>query len=164
MLSLTKKVGYGLIAMVHLARETDGKLSSAREIAEHYGLPGSLLMNILKELASAGVIESVRGARGGYRLAGNPEELSLVRLIEVLEGPVCLMGCARTGCMAPPDAPLPAEGGGCSIEDRCPVRPAMLRLHEQVHGLLDAVTLADLTASSPPAEAAPLAASPLAPA
>ena len=66
MISLTKKTGYGLIALAHLATLPDEKVCSAREIAGRYDMPLSLLMNVLKELASAGYVDSVRGSHGGY--------------------------------------------------------------------------------------------------
>lgn len=69
MLALTKKTGYGLIAMAHLAELPEGRVCSAREIAALYEIPAALLMNVLKALSSAGYVESFRGARGGYRLA-----------------------------------------------------------------------------------------------
>ena len=83
MLALTKRTGYALVAMAHLAKLPDGELSSAREIAEQFGVPSSLLMNVLKDLASAGYVESVRGARGGYRLGVDPAEISLNDLVTI---------------------------------------------------------------------------------
>src|ERR1035437_1275386 len=90
MLSLTKKTGYGLIAMTHLAQLEAHEVASAREIADLFGVPASLLMNVLKELAAAGYVESVRGAKGGYRLARRPEEINLADLVSAMEGgPPC---------------------------------------------------------------------------
>ncbi|KKK99134.1 hypothetical protein LCGC14_2635800, partial [marine sediment metagenome] len=93
MLNMTKKTGYGLIAMTHLASLGDGELACARKISEQFGLPTSLMMNVLKQLSAAGFVESVRGARGGYRLAKHPEDISLADLVEALEGPVRLAEC-----------------------------------------------------------------------
>ena len=64
MLALTKKTGYGLIAMGHLAALARGEVASASAIARQFGVPQALLMNVLKELASAGFVQSVRGAGG----------------------------------------------------------------------------------------------------
>ncbi len=64
-MGLTKKTDYGLTALVHLARNDPQKLDSARVIAGHNGMPVSLMMNILKELAACGFMESGRGVQGG---------------------------------------------------------------------------------------------------
>ncbi|HAU38285.1 MAG TPA: hypothetical protein DCX07_11305, partial [Phycisphaerales bacterium] len=114
MLSLTKKTGYGLIAMTYLARVEGDAPASAREIAERFGVPASLLGNVLKELSGAGLVESVRGARGGYRLARPPESINLADLVEVLEGPIRLAECVAEQGGLPDDAV-------CSLMDRCPI-------------------------------------------
>ena len=93
MLALTKKTSYGLIAMAHLAKLGPDNIVSAREISELFGTPMSLLMNVLKELATAGYVQSIRGVRGGYRLARRPEEINLADLVTTLEGPIRLSAC-----------------------------------------------------------------------
>ena len=89
MLTLTRKTDYALIALSHLAAN-QGRIVSAREIAGKYRVPLALLMNLLKLCAAAGLVESVRGARGGYRLGKPPEKITLVELVEAIEGPLKL--------------------------------------------------------------------------
>ena len=137
MLALTKKTGYGLVAMTHLAGLAEHEVSSAREIASTFGVPTSLLMNVLKELAASGYVESVRGARGGYRLAMPAEAITLADLIAVLEGPMRLAECI-TG---------EAEAGDksiCRVMDRCPIVDPVLRIHRKLTDFLRNVTLAQL--------------------
>lgn len=134
MLGLTRKTDYALVALAHLARQGDA-LSSAREIAERYGVPLPLLMNILKELLQHGFVRSVRGAKGGYTLAVAPEDVSLERLVEALEGPIRLVTCAAG----------PADGEmECDLAATCPVRRPVQRVHEHLRVFLRQVTLADL--------------------
>ena len=137
MLSLTKKTGYGLIAMTYLAQLEPDALASAREIAEKFGVPVSLLMNVLKELAAANYVESVRGARGGYRLARNPESISLADLVTVLEGPIRLAECLRLG-----------DGGKdekiCNVVDCCPIADPVHRVQRKLRDFLKTVTLAEI--------------------
>lgn len=71
MLKLTKRTEYGLIALVHLAEHT-GRVISAREIGEQYPVPRRLLAEVLKDLQHASLIDSQRGAHGGYSLAHPP--------------------------------------------------------------------------------------------
>lgn len=138
MLALTKKTGYGLVAMAHLAELPEGRVCGAREIAETYEIPTALLMNVLKSLASAGYVESFRGARGGYRLARRPEEINLADLVAAIEGPV-------------PQAKCIAETSGddqectCQVMARCPVADPVHRVQRKLRDFLRKVTLAEIT-------------------
>ena len=137
MLAMTKKTGYGLIAMTHLAKIGPEKLASAREIAEEYDVPVALLMNVLKELATEGFVQSVRGAHGGYRIARNPDEVNFIELMEVLEGPMRLAECV-----------INEVGDGrhskCRIMDKCPIADPVHRVHRKIYDFLSDLTLADV--------------------
>lgn len=135
MLALTRKTGYGLIAMTHLAT-LDGQRASAREIAAQYGVSQSLLMNVMKRLASAGYVVSVRGAKGGYRLARRPEDVNLSDLITVLEGPIRLARCQT-------DQAGESECT-CQIMARCPVADPVHRVQRKLNDFLRKVTLAEI--------------------
>ena len=137
MLSLTKKTGYGLIAMVYLARLADDELASAREIAERFAVPAALLMNVLKALSAEGYVESVRGAHGGYRLARRPEDINLAEVVAALEGPIrlaeCLSGQADN-----------ADPCGCQIMAHCPIADPIHRVQRKLSDFLKTVTLAEI--------------------
>ena len=143
MLALTKKTGYGLIAMTHLARLRAGQVASAREVADRYNIPASLLMNVLKELAAAGYVESLRGPHGGYRLAADPERITLADLIIALEGPIRLAECITDEQGVSNDRP-------CRLLDSCPIAGPVHRVHRRLSDFLRTVTLAEIVA---PAEA-----------
>jgi len=141
MLALTKKTGYGLIAMTHLARLGQGEVSSAREIADRFGVPGSLLMNVLKDLSAAGYVESVRGAHGGYRLALRPDDVNLADLVAALEGPIRTAQCV-TG--------QEDDAGLCRLMDRCPINDPVHRIHRKLRDFLKNITLADIAEPATP--------------
>ena len=143
MLALTKKTGYGLIAMAHLAGLSDDEVSSAREISDMFGVPASLLMNVMKELCAAGYVESVRGAHGGYRLAMRPEEINLADLIATIERPVRLAECVTDE----------AGKGECTCEvmARCPIRDPVHRVNRKLSDFLKKVTLAEIVEPAPAA-------------
>src|SRR5438874_6751127 len=84
MLRLNKKADYALISLGYLAEHPD-HVVSAREIAGRCQLPLPLLMNILKALHQGGIVRSVRGATGGYQLAGDLAKLSLLELSSLVE-------------------------------------------------------------------------------
>ncbi len=129
MLSLTRKTHYGLIAMAYLA-ERPGTLCSARQIANEFKLPLPVLMNILKSLHHKGLLESSRGAQGGYRLAIRPAELPLARLIDAIEGP------SRFECHSQTD-------DGCRA-GVCPIRGSVQNLHRKLNEFLEHATLAEI--------------------
>lgn len=85
MLCLSRKIDYALVALGHLSERDAGTVASAREIAVAAKLPLPLLMKIMKRLHRAGVLASVRGAKGGYRLAADVERLNLYSLVGIVE-------------------------------------------------------------------------------
>ena len=134
MLTLTKKTEYALIATCHMA--TIGQqVISARDLSELYGTRLPLLMNVLKSLNQAGLLRSVRGARGGYMLAMPPKQISLSLLIEAVEGPPRLVKCA----LPLPDDPF-CELGAAG----CPVRGPMGKIHRMFGSFLKGITVADV--------------------
>lgn len=140
MLSLTRKTDYALVALASLGRRRragDGPIS-ARAIAEQFGLPQPLLMNVLKELAQAKIVVSTRGAAGGYEMARDPAHVSVLDVVTAIDGPVRLAQCCDG---------LPVIGQGCVIEGAsCPARSAVRMLHQRVIGLFEQMTLQDLLA------------------
>ncbi len=112
---------------------------SARQIADQFGLPLPLLMNVLKSLAHAQIVESTRGAQGGYELAVDPHEVSLLEIVTAIEGPFQLVQCCS-------DA-IPMEKQTCKISEQCPIRHPLQRLHQRIHEFFERVTLADLIES-----------------
>lgn len=139
MLSMTRKSGYALIALTHLAKLPRGTLASARGIAQEYRIPQALLMNVLKELSGAGYLESVRGARGGYRLSRRAEEMALLPILESLEGPVRLADC------------MSGDGEdleGCDLLCNCPIANPIHHLQKRMRTFLRRLTLQDLLMAS----------------
>lgn len=139
MLTLNKKTGYGLIALTHLAGLARGEVASAREMAERSGAPAALLCNALKILAAEGLVESVRGARGGYRLSTPPESIDMERVIAVLEGPVRLAECGGD------ESPAQRR---CSVNWPCPISEPLRKIQAGLSEFLRGVTLADVMNSS----------------
>ncbi len=138
MLTVTRKTDYALVALARLALEArqGDKVVSARRIGEQSGIPVSLLMNILKDLSRVGIVRASRGALGGYWLVRSPEEITVARVIESIEGPVRLLPCC-----AEDEAEACRE---CTLMPRCPITESVRTLNEQINDYLGRVTLADL--------------------
>jgi Rrf2 family protein len=92
-LQVSRKIDYGLRAMIHLAGLPVGKISSLQDLSSTLHLPREFLAKILKVLAERGMVRSSRGAHGGYQLARPPREISFLEVIEAVEGPVQLNVC-----------------------------------------------------------------------
>ena len=144
MLKLTKRTEYGLIALVHLADRTKVSATdvvSARAIGDQFPVPRRLLAEALKALQVAGLLESTRGAQGGYRLARPAADISLGDIVTILEGAPALTSCAGLGAAA--------GDGACEVEPVCPIRTPLSRLRAGIWTLLEGVSLqalADRTA------------------
>jgi Rrf2 family protein len=134
MLQLTKKTEYGLIALVHLA-DRGGELVSVREIGERYPIPKRLLAEVLKDLARAELVQSQRGAAGGYSLARSAEAITLGQIVAALEGRPQLSNCEGSS---------PARHSECEMQGICRIRAPLHRLREHLVELLERTTLASL--------------------
>lgn len=139
MLQLTKRTEYGLIALVHMA-DRGGEVVSVREISEHYTVPRRLLAEVLKDLGRANLVESQRGATGGYVLARPAGSISLGEIVTALEGPPSVSSC---------EALAPARNGECDLEPRCPIRSPLHRVREGIWSLMERTTLLSLVRPGP---------------
>ena len=104
---ISLRATYGIIAAVDLALHDDGDIPvQARTIARRRGIPARFLEQVLHAMKKAGLVISHRGAQGGYVLNRHPDQLSLVDIIEALEGPV-MASNGRSGKGAAGNAPTP---------------------------------------------------------
>lgn len=140
MLKLTKRTEYGLIALVHLADQAaaapEGEAApvvSARAIGDKFPVPRRLLAEALKALQQADIVESTRGAQGGYRLSRDAEAISLGEVVACLEGAPSLTSCEGLGAAS--------SEGACDVEAVCPIRSPLARLRTGIWTLLEGVTL-----------------------
>lgn len=138
MLQLTKRTEYGLIALVAMVGRRDGFVS-AREISERYRVPRRLLAEVLKDLSRASLVESQRGAAGGYVLARSPDDISVGEVVAALEGAPALSGCENLGA---------AHGGECELEPDCPIRSPLQVIREGIWGLMEETSLRALVRST----------------
>jgi Rrf2 family protein len=132
MLKLTKRTEYGLIALVHLA-EHAGRVVSAREIGEQYPVPRRLLAEVLKDLQHAGLIDSQRGAHGGYSLAHPAEDTSIGKVVQALEGAPALTECQ--------DESVEKQ---CDVRAQCPIRNPLERIRSGIWSLMENTSLSSL--------------------
>ncbi len=142
MIRLSRLSDYGIVLMAHLASFEDEGPHNAREVAADAKLPLPVVSKLLKALAREGLLESHRGAKGGYTLARRPETISAAEMITALEGPIGLTECT-------------VHPGTCTQEASCHVREPWQRINRAVCDALTEVTLADL--AQPRRDTLPLA-------
>jgi FeS assembly SUF system regulator len=130
-LRLSKITDYGIVLLAHLAREADGESRNARELALSTELPSPIVSKVLKLLAREGVLDSQRGAKGGYTLGRPANRISVAAVINALEGPVAITECARGPSV-------------CLHEGTCAVRDPVHILNDVVRNALATVLLSDL--------------------
>ena len=135
MLRVTKLTDYATLVLTVLAARP-GEVLSAAGLAEQAGLEAPTVAKVLKPLAQAGLVEGFRGANGGYRLAREASAISLVEIVEAMEGPLGMTECSL-------------HDGQCGIEHSCGVRANWRRINDVVADALGSVTLAQML--QPPA-------------
>ena len=130
-MKLSTKGQYGTRALLDLAlHETDGPVP-LKDIAQRQAIPLQYLEHLISPLITAGILRSMRGARGGVKLARTPEEIKLSEVIQILEGPI-----APTECLNNP--------GVCGRSATCVTRDVWDELKKAMEGVLEATTLRDL--------------------
>lgn len=130
MLRLSKLTDYGIVVMTYLAREPD-RLHAANEVATGTQVALPTVSKLLKHLSRGDLVLSVRGAKGGYRLARDAGDISVAQVVDVLEGPVALTECST-------------DTGNCSQASVCSIRVNFQRINGAIRGALDGVSLAEL--------------------
>ena len=133
MLRLTKRADYGLMAIHYIAVQADHGSVSAKKIAEEFRIPPELLAKILQRLAKQGLIVSQNGPKGGYVLARRPTDISVGQVVRALEGPLKIVSCY--------------EDESCPQMERCNIRRPVQKLQTAIVSMLDAMSLAELTAT-----------------
>ena len=146
MLRVTRLTDYATVVLTVLAARP-GVVLSAAELAECAALEIPTVAKLLKPLAQAGLVEGFRGAGGGYRLARDAAAISLVEIVEAMEGPLGMTECSL-------------HDGACGIEQSCGVRANWLRINDVVAAALRGITLAQMLAPPPDAPRKPGAGKP----
>lgn len=143
MFGFTRKTDYALVALATLAQhsaEGDRAPMSARRIADEARLPGPLLMQLLQSLHKAGILASTRGVGGGYAFQRPADRVSVLAVIEAIEGPVRVVACCDE--LAHEGGPQPCQP--CDLMRRCPITGALRTLNHRIADYLDSVSISDL--------------------
>jgi Rrf2 family protein len=135
-MQLTRSADYAVRAMLDIADQTESDEGRARThmVAQRQDIPPALLAKLVPLLVRAGLLDSQRGARGGLSLARPTTEISMLEIVEAIEGPIAVNRCTAT--------PLQ-----CDRIDRCAIHPVWQKAQDYLVDLLQTTTLADLKAN-----------------
>ncbi len=121
---LTRGADYGARGVIYLAKRSPDTVALVNDIASAEDLPSSYLAKIFQSLVKEGVLCSHRGANGGFSLERPAEEITLLEVIEAIDGPIGLCPCL-----------VPSQG--CEKMDTCSLRPVLAEAQEQMIKVLE---------------------------
>src|SRR5574341_2146873 len=134
-MQITRQADYAVRAVLHLARAGNSERAATSAIAKEQNIPPSFLAKIISQLSIAGLLHTSRGARGGVTLAREPREISLLEVVEAIDGPIQLNECV-------------GEDGVCSFEGDCPLRPVWCEAQDELVSRLKSTDFGQLLAQS----------------
>lgn len=134
MLRLSKLTDYGVVVLAALDDSPVDAVRNAAGLAAATGLAEPTVAKVLKTLTGAGLVDSQRGARGGYRLARPLADIALPEVILAFDGPIALTACVDGG------------DGLCGTAAICPVKGRWDRVNDAIRSALSDITVADLAA------------------
>lgn len=118
-MQITRQADYAVRAVLHLARINGNERAATSQVAKEQHIPPSFLAKIISQLSIAGLLHTSRGARGGVTLARDPKDVSLLEVIEAIDGPIMLNECV-------------GENSTCTFDDDCPLRPVWCEAQEEL--------------------------------
>jgi len=138
MLKLSKKTDYALMAVQYMASKGTERVVNTKEIAEEYNIPVELLAKVLQKLGKKGLIVSQNGPKGGYLLTKSPDSISVLSIIQAIEGQVGITECYHN------------EDSQCMQMARCNIRNPIRNIQNSIYSLLDSMSIEDMSSLSKP--------------
>lgn len=109
-MQITRQADYAIRAVLHVSKLDQNQLVSTSQIAEAQRIPPSFLAKIISQLSVAGILQTARGARGGVTLAKPAVQITLLEVVEAIDGPILLNQCVN-------------DEHACSFGQECPLQP-----------------------------------------
>ncbi len=141
-MQITRQADYAVRAMVYLAQleaqaqEEDAKHAATGRIAQEKNIPPSFLAKIVSQLSVAGLLKTSRGAHGGVSLAKPAEAISLLDVIEAIDGPILLNDCV-------------GDAMTCTYDDSCPLKPVWCDAQKMLVDHLSKANFAQFAQTAP---------------
>jgi len=136
-MQITRATDYAVRILIHLAAVSDDARVAASDVARAIEAPGSFVSKVLQQLVQCGLVTSRRGAGGGFQLAVQPEKITLLDVVETVEGPLQINLC------------LPGEET-CDRKSWCGAHPIWTKAQDALKEVLASATIAQLARDSMP--------------
>ena len=134
-MQITRQADYAMRAVIYLATLGLDRRAATSQIAEDQSIPPSFLAKIVSQLSVAGLLQTSRGARGGVSLARAADEISLLEVIEAIDGPILLNECV-------------ADSGVCVFGETCVIRPVFCDAQAQLVSQLANTSFGELLSTN----------------
>ena len=128
---INRKLEYALMALKFMSTRNPGELSSANEISSHLSTPYDVTARVMQSLANGGLLKVEYGAGGGYLIHKDLSRVTLLDLIEILEGPTKIARCLQ-------------KAEGCDIQDSCNIMTPMNQLNKKLNHFYQSISLKEL--------------------
>jgi Rrf2 family protein len=109
-MQITRQADYAIRAVLYISKLSENQRAATSQIAKEQRIPPSFLAKIISQLSIAGLLQTSRGARGGVTLARTAQDISLLDVVEAIDGPIALNECVH-------------DDNACSFGEDCPLRP-----------------------------------------
>lgn len=130
MIRMSKLTDYALVIMAFIGRNPE-QLAQTGDIAHNTHIAKPTTAKLLKRLAKSGLLESQRGAAGGYKLTREPGAISAIEIIQSIEGPLAIMDCTQ-------------GEHNCAIFQNCTINAPWVQINKTIVKALDSIKLSDL--------------------
>jgi len=130
-MKISTKGRYGLRILLDLALHENDTPRLIRDIAFSQQISEKYISRLIVDLRRSGMVKSIRGAKGGFRLARNPKLITLLNIVEVMEGPMSIVDCVQS-----PDK--------CKRNESCVTREIWGQLNEEIKKCMEKITLQDI--------------------
>jgi Rrf2 family protein len=134
-MQITRQADYAMRAVLYLSKLGPERRAATSQIADEQNIPPSFLAKIVSQLSVAGLLQTSRGARGGVSLARTPEEISILEVVEAIDGPILLNECV-------------GDDGMCTFGDACLLRPVFCEAQADLVARLDRTTFGQILQSN----------------
>jgi Rrf2 family protein len=134
-MQITRQADYAVRAVLHLAKMGNSERAATSTVAKEQNIPPSFLAKIISQLSIAGLLHTSRGARGGVTLARDPKDITLLEVVEAIDGPIQLNECV-------------GSDGGCHFDGDCPIKPVWCDAQEELVKRLKDTNFGDMIAKN----------------
>ena len=134
-MQITRQADYAIRAVLYVSKLGQNQRAATSQIAQEQHIPPSFLAKIISQLSIAGLLQTSRGARGGVMLAKEPEEITLLDVVESIDGPIALNECVN-------------DENACTFGEDCPLRLIWCNAQEELVNRLKTTNFAQFLATN----------------